>query len=140
MDSSTYLFQKSLKFENLKLDFSFLIIILKYLNTKAEYLQKLPLFSNVLVAKENMPTFLQSNFSSFSRFQCGSPREQYLLRAIAKKDLLVLEFSIRHSNSKSVYREFSLYANFVTAVFQNYYYNLANVILVAIYFVIAFIS
>ena len=50
------------------MDFSFLIIILKYLNTKAEYLQKLPLFSNVLVAKENMPTFLQSNFSSFSRF------------------------------------------------------------------------
>ena len=36
--------------------------------TNADYLQKSHLFSNVLVAKENMPTFLQSNFSSFSRF------------------------------------------------------------------------
>ena len=43
------------------------------------------------------------------------------------------------------YREFLAYANFitanfVTAVFQNYYYNFANAILWAIYFVSAFIS
>ena len=31
-------------------------------------------------------------------------------------------------------------ANFVTAVFQNYYYNFPNAILWAIYFVSAFIS
>ena len=51
---------------------SFLMQESHYLNsipqTKADYLQKSILFSNVLVAKENMPTFLQSNFSSFSRF------------------------------------------------------------------------
>ena len=43
------------------------------------------------------------------------------------------------------YREFLPYANFttanfVTAVFQKYYYNFANAILWAIYFVSAFIS
>ena len=43
------------------------------------------------------------------------------------------------------YREFLPYvnfitANFVTAVFQNYYHDFANVILWAIYFVSAFIS
>ena len=45
----------------------------------------------------------------------------------------------------SRYREFSPYANFntanfFTAVFQNSYYNFANAILWAIYFVSAFIS
>ena len=43
------------------------------------------------------------------------------------------------------YREFSPYANFITAnfvaaVFQNYYYNFTNAILWATYFVSAFIS
>ena len=67
-------FQKCLEFDNLKAGFFFLdasIYLSKYhciFQTKAEYLQKSFLFSNVLVAKENMPTFLQSNFSSFSRF------------------------------------------------------------------------
>ena len=47
-------------------------------------------------------------------------------------------------SSYLIYREFSPYANFitanfVTAVFQNYYYNFANVILWAIYFVSAFL-
>ena len=46
---------------------------------------------------------------------------------------------------QSVYREFSPYANFitvnfVTAVSQNYYYNFANGILWAIYFVSTFSS
>ena len=49
------------------------------------------------------------------------------------------------NSSNFRYREYSPYANFitanfVTAVFQNYYYNLANAILWAIYFVSAFIS
>ena len=44
-----------------------------------------------------------------------------------------------------LYREFSPYANFinanfVTAVFQNYYYNFANAILWAVYFVTAYIK
>ena len=47
--------------------------------------------------------------------------------------------------NKSIYRGFLPYANFitanfVTAVFQNYYWNLANAILCDIYFVTAYIK
>ena len=45
-----------------------------------------------------------------------------------------------HFITSSKYREFSPYANFITAVFLNYYYNFANAILWAIYFVSVFIS
>ena len=38
------------------------------------------------------------------------------------------------------YREFLPYANFITAVLQNYYKNLASAILWAIYFVTAYIK
>jgi hypothetical protein len=52
---------------------------------------------------------------------------------------------LSQKTSTLIYREFLpnanfITANFVTAVFQNYYYNLANAILWAIYFVSAFIS
>ena len=55
------------------------------------------------------------------------------------------EISNHTANIYSMYREFSTYANFitanfVTAVFQSYYYNFANVIFWTIHFVNAFIS
>ena len=51
---------------------------------------------------------------------------------------------VRHIKEEN-YREFSPYANFITAnfitaVFQNYYYSLANAILLAIYLVTAYIK
>ena len=55
----------------------------------------------------------------------------------------VVTFFCFDLNIKSFYREFSPYANFITAnfitaVFRNYYKNLGNVILWAIYFVTAY--
>ena len=58
---------------------------------------------------------------------------------------MFVEINFRLSLFSGSYREFLPYANlitvnFMTAVFQNYYYNLANAILLAIYFVTAYIQ
>ena len=56
-----------------------------------------------------------------------------------------IQKNLKNSLCNYIYREFSPYANFITAnfitaVFQNYYENLANAILWAIYFVTAYIK
>ena len=116
----------------------------------------------------NVPTKQQFFFSLFSCKKLRSPWGLGLLNGASNIFPILLHHYVAQSpykfkfqigfsiligkpprlNSEKIsalYREFSPYANYITAnfvttVFQNYYYNFANAILLAIHFVSAYIS